>query len=281
MKVEAGIIEGITDEEYFSIDAVNASLLKDYDESINHGVWRSEQPAKESSALNIGTLTHLLCLEGERAFQDAIDQRYLIGGPINERTGTYYGKDTKAFREWVDENAHGRKVITEDDYNNIVAMATAIKNHGPSYETLIRCPKREAVIIWTDPDTGITCKAKMDMYGGPILCDLKSSARMDNKYQIMRDIRKWKYDIQFGFYFDGALAAGLPVKEFRAIFVGSQDEHDVACFRASKKILDKGRSRYKEALKRLLDARNGVRRGRFPLLEDVEPIEPAFTGEGA
>lgn len=281
MEIQAGIIEGIRDQEYFSIDAVNASLLKNYDESINHGVWADQQPPKKSNALSIGTLTHTLCLEGEKVFQQAIDERYLIGGPINEKTGKYYGKETKTFQNWVEENANGRTVITEDEYNNIVSMATAVKNHGHAYETLIKCPKREAVIIWSDPDTGITCKAKMDMFGGPIVCDLKSSSRMENKYQIMRDIRKWKYDLQFAFYYDGAVAAGLPVNEFRVIFVGSQDEHDVACFRVSKKSLEKGRIRYKEALKRLVDARNGVRRGRFPLFEDVEPIEPAFSGEGA
>ncbi len=281
MQVTPGIIEGITDEEYFSIDAMNASRLKNYDESINHGLWADAQPSKSSHSLSYGTLVHAYVLEGPDVFADLINDQYLIGGPINPKTNEVYGKATKKFSEWIEENANGRKVISQKDYDDVVKVSTAVKNHAHAYETLLRCPKREAVIIWVDKETGVLCKAKMDMYGGPIGCDLKTSARMENKFQIMREIRKWKYDIQFSFYFDGAQAAGLPVSEFRAIFAGTSDELDVGCFKITAKSLANGRDRYKNALRRYIDAQNGVRRGRFPLMEDVEPIEAAFSGQGA
>ena len=181
----------------------------------------------------------------------------------------------------MEEFANGRKPVTEGELELIKSIAVNVKNHAPSYQLLHRCPKREICIVWVDKETGLACKSLIDFAGDRLAGDLKTSSRMENKYQMMRDIKRYQYDMQFAFYFDGARAVGLDTREFHVIFAGTKEDCDVAKFKCSKRLLEQGRYQYREALKRYMDGVRGVRRGAFPFDEEIDTIEPAFSGEGA
>ncbi len=58
-----------------------------------------------------------MILEGRQRFA----AEYAVGGPINPRTGSPFGSNTKAFREWSD--AQGKPVLTDDQNYLIEQMA--------------------------------------------------------------------------------------------------------------------------------------------------------------
>lgn len=260
------ILEGLSFDEYLEIDAINASLLKEYSVSPKRGIW-SQSRIKESSAMEIGKLAHTLCLEGEGAFLQQMEREYCVSGAINPRTGAPYGKDTKAFKEWVKEFSFGRKVVTEQEIEDVKEISRQVYNHRPSRNTLELCDKRELTLIWDYQ--GLKCKARLDLFGDRIICDLKTTSKLKSKYQIIIECKKYDYDLQFAWYYDGAIACGLNPLEFRAIFAQSVEEKDVGCFKISNKMLDAGRIKYREALKNYEDAQKGVLRGKFPSLEEI------------
>ena len=71
-----------------------------------------------------GRAAHKMILEGHAAFELA----YTVSdGPVNERTGKPYGKDSKAYQEWLAEQEH--EVVTSSDYETIFAMDKNILSH--------------------------------------------------------------------------------------------------------------------------------------------------------
>jgi hypothetical protein len=60
----------------------------------------------EREAFTVGSATHTLILEGREAF----DREYIVGGPVNEKTGKTYGRDT-AIRQ-VDRGERQRPART-------------------------------------------------------------------------------------------------------------------------------------------------------------------------
>ncbi len=72
---------------------------------------------KDSSAYAFGRAFHCWFLEGEAAFH----QRYVVSeGPINEKTLKPYGRDTKAFQEWMADNVMpGQELITGEEFSRI------------------------------------------------------------------------------------------------------------------------------------------------------------------
>ena len=79
----------------------------------------------DSPAYAIGRATHCLILEGPGAFA----ARYLVSnGPVNPRTGSPYGRQTAAFREWVE--AQDKEIIDEEDYGFICKLQASVSRHA-------------------------------------------------------------------------------------------------------------------------------------------------------
>lgn len=97
-------------------------------------------PDSQSSAYLIGRAAHCLILEGEAEF----DGRYLIGGgPINDRTGKPFGRETKAFADWKADEP--RDVINDTQGADVILMADAVAAH-PEAQVLLAAGEPEAVV---------------------------------------------------------------------------------------------------------------------------------------
>lgn len=248
------ITQSISRDDYFAQPLMNSSTLKPFLKSAKHGFYMMENKKEPSSSMSLGTAVHSLVLEGEKAFQELLDDYYCVirrdaeNAPINPKTDTFYGTSSGKFKAWVAEYANGREVITEEAINETIKMARAAAAHGPTNNILFQCPERETMFTWVDEDTGIECKALTDFYGPKLGGDLKTCARMDTKDQIEKQIINFGYHFQFAFYLDGMRANGLDIQEFIAIFVSSSNEYDVGCFIMSDEAIKLGRKEYKKAL---------------------------------
>jgi len=186
------------DETYhakaYSGEYVSSTLLSTFRKSpylywatINGVIERADSPS-----FRFGRMAHKMILEPDRAFMDA----YAVGGPVNPKTGKPFGQETKA---WADYEAEiGRTIVSEDDYDKVVAMRESIMTHkiarwfffGHMYETIFR-----AEIC------GVNCQIKVDAINadsyGLYLIDLKTC---DDLNFFEQDAARFQYVHQAALY---------------------------------------------------------------------------------
>ena len=169
-------------------------------------------PNKVSNELIIGSAAHKLILEGRQEF----DKCYIVGAPINERTGKEYGRDTQAFAKWAEEQRGDKgaavEFITSEQQFVISNMATSVARHVEAQKLLNHGVAER--VLRSDFD-GIPVQSRFDWFTEigetPVIVDLKTCGDLDS---FEYDARRFLYGIQFAFYQQILL---------RAIF----DEYDV------------------------------------------------------
>jgi hypothetical protein len=118
-----------------------------------------------------GAGAHTLILEGRAVFE----REYIIGGPINPKTGRSYGKDTKAFADW--SAAQSRPVLSDDQYALICNLDAAVRSHAVAAELLSR-GQAEGVLRATY--CGMPCQIRVDWFNPARgLVDLKTCDDLD------------------------------------------------------------------------------------------------------
>lgn len=150
---------------------------------------RYEEPDKADYAF--GRAAHKLILEGPDAFEAA----YTVSdGPINERTGKPYGKETKAYQDWL--SLQGTEIVTTADFEVMDAMRQSITGHKGISELLKGDGEAECVAR-AEVD-GVKCQIRLD-YFDPMagIIDLKTCR--DIAF-FETDMRAFGYCYQMAFY---------------------------------------------------------------------------------
>lgn len=193
-------MNSITREEYYAASAngsrISFHALLDFyrngKEYHRHITGEIPQPPP-TRAMFIGTATHTLVLEGREKF----NAEYIVAdGPINAKTGAPYGKETKAFRDWLAEQT--KPVVTSDEAEQIEAMNAAVHGHDIANQLLASGAAEAAVRFdWC----GLPCQSMIDWInmdlGGGIIADLKTCDDIDRFIWNARDAR---YIAQLAFY---------------------------------------------------------------------------------
>ncbi len=141
-----------------------------------------------------GRAAHKLILEGE----DEFERCYTVSdGPVNDRTGKPYGKETKAYQDWL--SVQKGDVVTTSDYDKIRTMANSVATH-PAAPHLTRYESEEGVAegVVRAFYSGIPCQIRMDYFRKDIgIVDLKTCANIE-LFEV--DARKYGYILQMAFY---------------------------------------------------------------------------------
>jgi hypothetical protein len=144
---------------------------------------------KERPAFPIGRGCHTLTLEGREAF----DREYVVGGPINPRTGKRFGVTSDAYKDWA--AAQGKPVLTDDQFELIQNLTAGVKAHAGARE-LLSCGTPEAVI--RAEYCGVPSQIRMDWFNPKAgIVDLKTC---DDLTWFEADARRYGYAYQLAFY---------------------------------------------------------------------------------
>ena len=146
----------------------------------------------ERSEYAFGSAAHKLILEGIEAFEAA----YTVSdGPVNERTGKNYGKDTKAYQDWL--SMQTGEIITTADFNEITKMAQSITRHPEIPEKILR-PGGIAEGVVRAEIEGVKCQIRMDYFHPDVgIIDLKTCRDISF---FDYDMRNYGYAFQMAFY---------------------------------------------------------------------------------
>lgn len=178
--MDVGLHPELSFDDYITIDAFSASCIPALVHSFPARLLHFKEP---TPAMDDGRIAHALVLEGK----DIEDSGEWIVVPEG-----FSMKHTKAQADLIAEiKATGRKPISEARVEMIRGMAKALRAEKPIADALSN-GRPEVTAIWTDPDHGITCKARFDWLPnfGRIMPDYKTTACIDQE-ELSRNVKNF------------------------------------------------------------------------------------------
>jgi hypothetical protein len=209
-------------------------------------------PDDETPALTFGRAFHCALLEPE-----TFARRYTVQPDF----GDCRFKENKLSRDqWRAANAQ-REALAPDTAQAISGMVEAVQAH-PLAGKMIRDGDPELTLTWKDPDTGLTCKIRMDYYVRKLgmIVDAKSTDDASPD-AFRRSIAKYGYHRQDALYRAGCLEIGAPVQHFVLIAVEKTAPHAVAIYSLDSEAVGKGYVSVRRDIDRLAEC---VRTNNFP-----------------
>lgn len=235
-------------DDYNKIDAVNWSTLVHLATSAKLLEWRRTNPRAETAALRLGTAIHCATLEPERFAREYVAQPDFGDGR------TKAAKEAKA--AWEAERNPAAIVLDPDEHALAVRCAGAVREH-PAARDLLRGGLVEEVLTWTDEETGVACKGRLDYLTPGWVLDLKSM-RAETIGAFAREVAGRLYHGQITFYLDGAIASKrVDASSSQAFLLGVQtvEPYDVIPARIMPEDMERGRALYRGLLRRYAECR--------------------------
>lgn len=215
---------------------------------------------EDRPAYLVGRAAHTLILEGRQRFA----AEYAVGGPINPRTGSPFGSNTKAFREWAD--AQGKPVLTDDQNYLIEQMAAGIDMNSVAIK-LLATGVPEGVVRTRYIDT--PCQTRMDWFSSHDgIVDLKTC---DDLTWFEADARRYGYVHQMAFY--RAVLCEVAGERYPVHIIAVEKREPFRCgvWRVGEDVLGIAEKENEEAMRRLQRCRE---RGEWPTgYEDVRVFD--------
>jgi hypothetical protein len=171
--------------DYVKIDAVNWSTLKNMRTSPLHYRHAIDSPDDDTTRFGIGRAIHTATLEPHKLSTD-----YAV----------FEGKrrDGKAWDKFEAENIT-KTILKRDEMRRVQSLASRVATNDVAQDWLGRGKALiERSITWTDPATGIACKARPDAVHSAIV-DVKSTSSIDER-QFIKLATRMGYFGQLAFY---------------------------------------------------------------------------------
>lgn len=215
--------------DYWEIEAVNQSLLKNFFKSPAHvKAYADGQCKQDTSSMGLGTLQHMALLEPEK-LQDAYIAAPDFGHQRKTDTTTteQARSNREAKAEWY-ENNQDKEIIPAAEFEKLVGMSGAIWSNAECKALLKSIEMVEMPVVWED--NGVKCKALIDMYSPKgLVVDLKTTDDCRH-HRFQSSAVKYGYFFQAAFYLRGCQKAGLKAQDFIWIVVESKAPYAVQLF---------------------------------------------------
>jgi hypothetical protein len=199
----------MSEADYFTHPALSCSGAKLMLQAPALYRWQMDHPeAKESTEA--------------QEFGSAVHRFVLNAGPqvVPVDATDWKKKATQEHRKQL--RAEGKIPLLKDDYWRAREMADAVWEH-PIAKRIWGAGEPEVSMMWTDPDTDVQLRLRLDWLGEPInghlvLGDLKTS-RSANPRTFITDAARYRYFMQAAFYSDGVKACIPELKDVSFVFV--------------------------------------------------------------
>jgi hypothetical protein len=117
--------------------------------------------------------------------------------------------------------ARGGVPLTPAEFDAAQAMAASLRAH-PRYDELFGEGDPEQSIFWTDPDTGVSCRARPDWLTPTRVVDIKTTASDPSPENCAKAIANFNYHVQEQFYRAGLVELDLIDEDADFVFVFQQ-----------------------------------------------------------
>lgn len=205
---------------------------------------------REPIALIIGRAFHALILEGTEAF----DREFIVGGPINPKTGKAFGRSTATYKQWVEQS--GRIALDDETAALLARMEDGIRS-SPHAARMLGQGVPEATVLGTLE--GIACQSRIDWVhwtgrsGEGAIVDLKTCGDLDD-FEHTAATRGYLH--QLAFY--RAVVASASGLDLPAVLIAVEKRPPYRCgvWHLESELLDEADRENREALRRLAECRH-------------------------
>jgi len=260
----------IAREQYDAHPGVRWSNLSHMRKSPAHYLHALTNKRKDTSALNTGSALHTLVFEPE-----TYAERFTTYAASKSK-GEGARKAWEAFQE--DARERGLTILDADEEARAQGCAAAVRSKASAYIAPSK-GRAEIPITWTDSETGLLCKARLDWLTiDRLLIDLKST-RSTEEHAFANQAWKLGYFHQQMFYSMGVAAAtGCALDEVPFLFVAVESEapYDVALFEPCQESRQAAHEDVKRLMAQLAECQ---RTGKYPGRYDKPRIlkAPAYV----
>lgn len=177
--------------------------------------------------------------------------------------------ESRLWELYYKQVTEGKKVLSTPDWRVVKAIMSRVRKH-PAASELLKYGKAEQSIFWTDPDTEVKCKGRVDwLCLNHLIVDLKSTN--DAGFEgFQRAISKYRYYVQAAMYTDGLKALGFDPEPFVFAAWEKHPPYASALYYATDEMLAQGRAEYKRLLKIYADCLSRDKWPGYP--QDILPI---------
>lgn len=200
-----GIYRDIDFRDYQSIPAVNASALKvltDGGSIRDMGIWMAQGGQDATDAMRMGTLLDEAVIERKK-----IHQKIIIKPKMGKGEGAK--KEYQARMAAANDLAArtGRVVVDGVKVTHLKNQIDSLFNrcHEDEHDIVFDPDAdRQLTIVWEEPETGLLCKGRLDLFHGDTLwiTDLKSSKSVKD-FGIRSAMLKYGYHLSISWYVRG------------------------------------------------------------------------------
>lgn len=183
--MEVELLE-LSEPEYRKLPGVNWSSLKHMAISPAQYKWEVDHPKPPSTAMSLGKIEHSVILETDKY----LDKLTVFDGA---------NRGTKKFDAACEANPD--KLIVTPGEHEMILLHLERYRANKHFSQITENAKVEQCLRWTDPETGIVCKCRPDMFNDLVLVDLKTNRHIEER-RWWYDFKDYKYHCQFAFYYD-------------------------------------------------------------------------------
>jgi hypothetical protein len=243
------ILHDYPEKAYHARSEISGSMLNDFAVSPYHyyAKYVAKTPWIKNEfglALSQGAGVHILAQE-----------------PHNWRKRFYVAPDMRRQgKEWEThvKIANGREILKHSEAMECVKMAWALNNNARVRDGVLRHDGySECTVLWTDPDTGLECRGRLDRLSivAQFVSDFKSAADASPR-KFLRAVLDNRYHVKAAFYLDGLVAQGVTELAGAADWpylwpVVEKETYAVELYAAPPDMIKRGREIYKTELRRL------------------------------
>lgn len=247
-------------DAYRNIPAINWSTLKKGAQSMRHLRHALDTEDSDTASRVVLRLNHAAVLEPH-----TVDRDYLV------YDGVRRGKEYEAFKALHP----GAQYVKAEDITEARRIADAVMSYRPARD-LIEGAQCEQNLVWTDPETRVDCKGRMDVYrAGHHIADLKGAKTTDS-FGFVRHVSDYLYYGQAAWYQMGAEVLHGTRLPYSLIVYEQEAPHDVAVFRVDDDWLQPGRDLARRLLREYAACmESGVWPGRYADVQSL-PSPPKY-----
>lgn len=234
----------MNEREYRALPHVSWSTLKALRVSPLQYQHETAHPPEQSPAMAMGAAIHCLCLEDEAAWEQSF--------------AVYDGRKdgrTKAYQAFLVEHA-GKTILSKAEHAQAMKAAGSVLRH-PIASVHMRTHLTEQACVWTDEETGIECKARVDaVHSGSHLVELKTTRDIVPR-QFATVAARLGYHAQIAMYLEATWHMGHELHEDPVIVcVQAEAPHDVAVYSVPRDVVSEGRAEVRRLMRLLKRCRD-------------------------
>lgn len=229
--------------------------------------WVNGYEKPSTRAFSLGRAVHSAMLEPEK-----FARTYLIAPDFGDlrategRTTKEQGKANKERRAaWLEEHADAT-ILDSADGIATLGMVMAVAAH-PLARKLLEGGSSEVTLRWTDPETGLFAKGRVDFDRDDLETSVDLKSCMDARsHASRRSIEQYAYHAQDAMYREGYEILGRPRRNFVFIFVEKEPPHGIRIYSLKPEARAAGARRIRQTMRTLAEC---VATGVFQAYEET------------